>query len=111
MPHGKPRWIRVYDGGPGCPGGRYTVLFVGRFHEPVEGKRHYHIRFQGSCRLEWLKYPLDVRLLPCGKTAHPAMGEKCSLGRRVCFEDLPVPHRNTVRQAYKYLWGLDGNMQ
>ena len=103
MPDGVPRYVRCYDDDGGS-GDRYTVVYTGNYR----GKG-------GVCRYVVMSalpfHPQGIGMHgesrePIEGKRPPAIGNKCHLGRRIPFLDLPDDCRSLVIRDYKELWSL-----
>jgi hypothetical protein len=102
MPDGVPRYVRCYD--DGGSGDRYTVVYTGNYR----GKG-------GVCRYVVMSalpfHPQGIGMHgesrePIEGKRPPAIGNKCHLGRRIPFLDLPDDCRSLVIRDYRELWSL-----
>lgn len=110
MPGEIPRYVRCYDN-EGASIDRYTVVFTGRYGH-LTGRETWILCMSGSpfhpqgfgqhAAMQDMQRP-DAK---GGKWGGPSIGQRCPLGVRICFEDLPEDCRKLVRRDYEYLWDL-----
>ena len=105
-PGGAPRYIRVYDNG-GRSFDRFTVIFSGRYRHKTGGE---FMLLGMSSNPFWPQgfgqhssYNIQVDA-PAGWA--PAIGQKCHLGTRIPFADLPKDCKILVWQDYGELWDI-----
>ena len=102
MPDGVPRFVRCYDDvGSGI---RYTVVYTGNYRGRDGVCRYVGMSAQpfhprGIGMRGESREPIDGRW-------PPAIGNKCHLGRRIPFLDLPDDCQTLVIRDYKELWSL-----
>lgn len=106
MPDGIPRYIRVYDDPEYID--RYTVVFTGKYRHKTGGQFMY-LAMSGNPRHPKgiFQHGSSNEQLDTKKSSFPPeVGQKCHLGKRIRFEDLPKTCQNIVIEEYEDLWGI-----
>lgn len=107
MPAGIPRYVRIYDNG-GETFDRYTAIFTGRYAGRELGGCDYVGMSENPFHPQGYGQHGEAReVIDANRHGFtPAMGQKCRLGKRIPFDQLPEPCQQLVKQDYRQLWGL-----
>lgn len=104
MPNGIPKYLRIYDGDTAD---RYTVIFTGRY-KGREGCNYVGMSETPTSPLGFYQHSWHPDAIDLDRWGYaPKVGQKCHLGKRIEFQELPEECQKLIAQEYRELWNIN----